>query len=147
MLRARIALPALLCDALHPRKRMLLSSNCYGYVTSLEETLHHIFYKKTYLPYKILTQDAGALIYCKTNVPQCLMLPESTNRVFGTTNNPWNATRCCGGSSGGEAALIALRGSLLGVGTDIAVCMYNLKFQRLDSRFTNNLGCVNCLLF
>ncbi len=56
---------------------------------------------------------------CKTNIPQMLMLPETTNAIFGTTNNAWNTARCAGGSSGGEGALIGVRGSLLGIGTDI----------------------------
>jgi amidase len=38
--------------------------------------------------------------------------------VFGRTLNPRNRTLTSGGSSGGEAALLALKGSILGVGTD-----------------------------
>src|SRR5205814_4732483 len=34
-------------------------------------------------------------------------------------SNPWNPERSSGGSSGGEAALIAAGGSALGLGTDI----------------------------
>jgi Asp-tRNA(Asn)/Glu-tRNA(Gln) amidotransferase A subunit family amidase len=66
-----------------------------------------------------LLRDAGAIVLCKTNVPQCLMLPETINNIWGETATPWDLTRTAGGSSGGEAALIAARGSLLGVGTDI----------------------------
>lgn len=44
---------------------------------------------------------------------------DSHNNVFGRTLNPWNTALGPGGSSGGEGALIALRGSPLGVGTDI----------------------------
>lgn len=44
---------------------------------------------------------------------------DSHNNVFGRTLNPWNTALGAGGSSGGEGALIALRGSPLGVGTDI----------------------------
>lgn len=44
---------------------------------------------------------------------------EAQNNVFGRTLNPWNTAINPGGSSGGEGALIALRGSPLGVGTDI----------------------------
>lgn len=58
-------------------------------------------------------------MFCKTNVPQMLMLPETANNVFGTTTNPWNHARCAGGSSGGEGALIGARASPLGIGTDI----------------------------
>ena len=63
---------------------------------------------------------SGAVILGKSNVPQTLMAPESTNRVYGTTNNPWNTQRVPGGSSGGEGALLASGQSVLGVGTDIA---------------------------
>lgn len=45
---------------------------------------------------------------------------DSENNVFGRTLNPHNTSLTAGGSSGGEGALVALRGSLLGVGTDIA---------------------------
>lgn len=41
------------------------------------------------------------------------------NNVFGRTVNPYNRVLTCGGSSGGEGALIAMKGSILGVGTDI----------------------------
>ncbi|KAJ5116585.1 hypothetical protein N7456_000933 [Penicillium angulare] len=63
---------------------------------------------------------AGAVLYVKTNVPQTLMTADSENNVFGRVLNPHRATITAGGSSGGEGALIALRGSLLGIGTDIA---------------------------
>ena len=42
-----------------------------------------------------------------------------TDGYLGRTLNPHNIKLSPGGSSGGESALIALRGSLLGVGTDI----------------------------
>lgn len=44
---------------------------------------------------------------------------ETYNHVFGRTTNPYDRYMTSGGSSGGEAALLALRGSPLGVGTDI----------------------------
>lgn len=64
--------------------------------------------------------DLGAVLYCKTNVPQSVMTGDSDNNVFGRTLNPRNASITAGGSTGGEGALLALRGSILGVGTDIA---------------------------
>jgi len=48
-----------------------------------------------------------------------LLVPESSNPVFGITSHPLDSRRTCGGSSGGEGALVSLRGSPLGVGTDI----------------------------
>ncbi|KAL2357109.1 acetamidase [Cryomyces antarcticus] len=62
---------------------------------------------------------AGAVLYVKTNVPQTLMALDSHNNVFGRTLNPRNLLLTPGGSSGGEGALIAMRGSVLGVGTDV----------------------------
>lgn len=67
-----------------------------------------------------LLLDLGAVLYCKTNVPQTMMTADSENNVFGRTLNPHNTSLTAGGSSGGEGALVAFRGSPLGVGTDIA---------------------------
>jgi Asp-tRNA(Asn)/Glu-tRNA(Gln) amidotransferase A subunit family amidase len=62
---------------------------------------------------------AGAVLYCKTNVPQTLMAIDPHNNLFGRTLNPANRLLTAGGSSGGEGALVAMRGSVLGVGTDV----------------------------
>ncbi len=64
-------------------------------------------------------RNAGAIVLGKTNVAQLLFYYESDNPLYGTTNNPWNPARTPGGSSGGEAAIIAAGGSALGLGTDI----------------------------
>jgi fatty acid amide hydrolase len=70
-------------------------------------------------PYVARLRSAGAVVLGKTNVSQLLMFVETDNPVYGRTNNPWNLARSPGGSSGGEAAIIAALGSPLGVGTDI----------------------------
>jgi fatty acid amide hydrolase len=62
---------------------------------------------------------AGAIVLGKTNVPQLLLYNETDNPVYGRTNNPLDPARSCGGSSGGEAAIIAAHGSPLGLGSDI----------------------------
>ena len=62
---------------------------------------------------------AGAIVLGKTNVPQLLLYNETDNPVYGRTNNPFDAERSSGGSSGGEAAIIAAHGSPLGLGSDI----------------------------
>lgn len=64
-------------------------------------------------------RTAGAVIVGKTNLPQLMVLHETDNPVYGRTNNPWNVERSCGGSSGGEAALVAAGGSALGLGNDL----------------------------
>ncbi|KAF4869416.1 Acetamidase [Colletotrichum siamense] len=61
----------------------------------------------------------GAVLYVKTNVPQTLATVDSENHIFGRTLNPWNTMLGPGGSSGGEGALVAFRGSPLGIGTDV----------------------------
>ncbi|KAI1075386.1 amidase [Whalleya microplaca] len=66
-----------------------------------------------------LLQEAGAVFYVKTNVPTAMMIAETVNNVFGRTVNPRNRRLTSGGSSGGESALIAFKGSPCGVGTDI----------------------------
>ncbi len=62
---------------------------------------------------------AGAIIFAKTNVPQLMISHETCNPLYGRTNNPWDAERTPGGSSGGEAALIASGGSPGGLGSDL----------------------------
>jgi fatty acid amide hydrolase len=64
-------------------------------------------------------RDAGAIVLGKTNVAQLLMYYESDNPLYGRANNPWNSARTPGGSSGGEAAIVAAGGAALGLGTDI----------------------------
>ncbi|GAB7346666.1 hypothetical protein MBLNU459_g1794t1 [Dothideomycetes sp. NU459] len=64
-------------------------------------------------------REAGAVLYVKTNVPTAMMIAETVNNTFGRTVSPLNRKLTSGGSSGGESALIAFGGSLLGVGTDI----------------------------
>ena len=64
-------------------------------------------------------KDAGAVVLGKTNVPQMMLWHECVNPVYGRTNNPWNVDRTPGGSSGGEAAILAAGGSYLGLGNDL----------------------------
>ncbi|KAK4540735.1 hypothetical protein LTR36_008950 [Oleoguttula mirabilis] len=64
-------------------------------------------------------RSLGATLYCKTSVPHTLMCGETVNNIIGYTHNPTNRHLATGGSSGGEGALIALRGSPIGFGTDI----------------------------
>ena len=64
-------------------------------------------------------RNLGAILYCKTSVPHTLMAGETVNNIIGYTWNPKNRYLTAGGSSGGEGALIGLKGSPLGFGTDI----------------------------
>ncbi|PCH45081.1 amidase signature enzyme [Wolfiporia cocos MD-104 SS10] len=67
-----------------------------------------------------LLRDAGAVPFVKTNVPITLLSLECSNDVWGTTTNPHSKPYTPGGSTGGEAALLAYGGSRLGIGTDVA---------------------------
>ncbi|KAI1956252.1 hypothetical protein LOZ58_006516 [Ophidiomyces ophidiicola] len=66
-----------------------------------------------------LLHSLGAVIIAKTNIPQTLAALDSVNNVFGRTLNPMNRKLTAGGSSGGEGVLVAMRGSMIGFGTDI----------------------------
>lgn len=63
--------------------------------------------------------SAGAVFYARTTEPQTLMHLECSSNIFGVTTNPHNRNLTSGGSSGGEGALLGLKGSCLGIGTDI----------------------------
>ncbi|KAF8215973.1 general amidase [Mycena galopus ATCC 62051] len=82
-----------------------------------------------------ILESLGAVPFVKTNIPQTLMWPETFNHIFGRSmtvtcvielefkraqnhKSPQPVTHP-GGSTGGEGALIALRGSPLGVGSDV----------------------------
>ncbi|BGP34337.1 hypothetical protein JCM10296v2_006152 [Rhodotorula toruloides] len=62
----------------------------------------------------------GAVLYAKSNVPTSLFSSDTVNRIWGRCLNPLHRRRGAGGSSGGEAALLASFGSPLGLGSDIA---------------------------
>ncbi|XP_003747580.1 fatty-acid amide hydrolase 2-B [Galendromus occidentalis] len=63
---------------------------------------------------------SGAIPLAVTNTPEMCLWMESNNKLFGRTSNPYNLYRTCGGSSGGEGAILASCGSPFGIGTDIA---------------------------
>ncbi|MBV1707858.1 MAG: amidase [Hyphomicrobiales bacterium] len=62
---------------------------------------------------------AGAVIFAKSNVPAFAGDFQTYNKLFGTTNAPFDPARSPGGSSGGAAAAIASAMSALELGSDI----------------------------
>lgn len=93
----------------------------------------------------------GAIPFVKTNIPQTMISWETSNPIYGSTVNPHDLSRGVGGSSGGEGALLAAGGSLLGFGSDIggsiripsALCgVYGLKptVGRLSSQGSSPIG-------
>ncbi|KAL4923468.1 amidase signature domain-containing protein [Aspergillus undulatus] len=63
--------------------------------------------------------DEGCVFFARTTQPQTIMHLETNSNIFGRTVNPFNRGLAAGGSSDGEAALIGMRGSLVGIGSDI----------------------------
>ena len=63
-------------------------------------------------------RGAGAIVLGKTNLPEISMGFESSNLVYGRAKNPFDLSRTPGGSTGGEAAIIAAGGSPMGMGSD-----------------------------
>ncbi len=63
---------------------------------------------------------AGAIVFGKTNVPTGVADQQTSNSLFGTTNNPWNGNLTCGGSSGGSAAAVAAGFTSVEIGSDLA---------------------------
>jgi len=68
----------------------------------------------------ILRVCSGALPIVRGNVGQIMMLPESENFVWGRSCNPWDLNRTPGGSSGGDATLVAMKCVPMAVGSDVA---------------------------
>uniref|UniRef100_A0A8D0GYG2 Fatty-acid amide hydrolase 1 n=1 Tax=Sphenodon punctatus TaxID=8508 RepID=A0A8D0GYG2_SPHPU len=68
---------------------------------------------------KVLKRQ-GAIPFVKTNSSQSVLNYDCGNPLFGRTVNPHNHSKCSGGSSGGEGALVGGGGSILGMGSDVA---------------------------
>ena len=62
---------------------------------------------------------AGAIPIGVTNISELCMWMESSNPVYGRTNNPYDRTRIVGGSSGGEGSIIGSGASPFGLGSDV----------------------------
>ena len=60
----------------------------------------------------------GLIPFVMTTTPQQLQTNETNSWIFGRAENPWNNRRSTGGSSGGEAGVISLGCSPIGLGSD-----------------------------
>src|SRR6266496_1441806 len=63
---------------------------------------------------------AGAIILGKTNTPELTLSYDTENLIYGRTHNPYDLAQTPGGSSGGAAAILAVGGSALDIGSDTA---------------------------
>jgi amidase len=78
-----------------------------GVVTTFGSPLHAGFVPDTDSELARRIRAAGAIVIGKTNVPEFGYGSQTYNPVFGTTRNPYEASRTAGGSSGGAAAALA----------------------------------------
>src|SRR3954447_376220 len=62
---------------------------------------------------------AGAIPIGVTNTSEATMWIESSNRLYGRTDNAYNPKRTAGGSSGGEGAAVGAGFAPIGLGTDL----------------------------
>jgi amidase len=79
--------------------------------------------RSTFVPLKDATvvarlKSSGAILLGKTNTPEFTLSYETSNNIFGVTNNPYDLTRTPGGSSGGASAILAAGGSPFDIGSD-----------------------------
>ncbi|KAH8426651.1 uncharacterized protein LDX57_004385 [Aspergillus melleus] len=62
---------------------------------------------------------AGAVFFCRTTMPQTGMVLETVSNLWGRTLNPFNTKLVAGGSSGGDGALVAMKGCPIAPSSDI----------------------------
>lgn len=79
--------------------------------------------RRTFVPAEDATvvarlRAAGAVLLGKGNTPEFACAFETDNLVTGRTDNPYDASRTPGGSTGGDAAIIAAGGTVFAMGTD-----------------------------
>lgn len=79
-------------------------------------------------------RNAGAILLGKTNCAEITLAYETDNLVYGRTNNPYDLGRTSGGSSGGSAAILAVNGSALDLGSDTGGSI------RIPSHFCGTTG-------
>lgn len=70
-------------------------------------------------------RGAGAILIGKTNVPEWGFGSQTYNPVYGTTLNPYDLGRTCGGSSGGAAVALALNLLPVADGSDMGGSLRN----------------------
>jgi len=70
-------------------------------------------------------KQAGAITIGKTNTPEFGAGSQTFNEVFGSTHNPYDLSKTCGGSSGGAAVALACGMMPLADGSDMGGSLRN----------------------
>lgn len=81
-------------------------------------TLRHAYVAQHDATVVARVRKAGGIVIGLTNQSEMALWPAADNLVYGRTENPWRTGCTAGGSSGGEAALVAAGASVFGLGTD-----------------------------
>ena len=115
-------------DTVHSSERRLLS----GVPVSIKDCIHIKGYDTTMghsskvnhpasssAAIVRLLHDAGAITHVKTTTPPGLLGLETSSDLFGRTSNPYNEKYASGASTGGGGALLAYRGSVIEIATDL----------------------------
>ena len=84
-------------------------------------------------------KDAGAIVIGKTNTPEFGAGSQTFNEVFGTTLNPYDLTKTCGGSSGGATVALACGMMPIAQGSDFGGSLRN------PAAWTNVVGMRNSI--
>ncbi|KAM6532660.1 hypothetical protein FALCPG4_005712 [Fusarium falciforme] len=66
-----------------------------------------------------ILREAGAVFFCRTAMPQTGFILETVSNLWGRTLNPFNRNLGAGGSSGGDGALVAMKGCPIAPSSDI----------------------------
>lgn len=85
-------------------------------------------------------ENAGGVVYAKSNTPEFEAGANTFNEVFGRTLNPWNTSRSAAGSSGGAAAAVATGAAFLAQGSDLRVPCATLLHFAVLSAFVRRRG-------
>lgn len=91
-----------------------------GVITTFGSPIYRHTVSKTSDRCVLAVEAAGGLVVAKSNLPELSAGGMCSNPVFGTTRNPWDVRKTCGGSSGGGAVAVATGQAWLSVGGDLA---------------------------
>ena len=87
-------------------------------------------------------KEAGAIVIGKTNTPEFGAGSQTFNEVFGTTLNPYDLTKTCGGSSGGASVALACGMMPIAQGSDFGGSLRNPAAWSNVVGMRNSIGTV-----